>query len=325
MPPESWFNRAAKFSTTSPRQPAAVPDGIAVKCGGCGEIIFNKDLEKNLKVCPKCSFHHRMTAEERIAATVDEDTFDEFATNLVSRDFLNFPDYSSKLEKAWDKMGNGDSFRVGSAKIDTQPCVVGVSEFYFMGGSMGSVAGEKIARALEAGVEKRLPVVLFTTSGGARMQEGLMALMQMAKTSAAAARLSQARLPLIIVLTDPTTAGVMASYASLGDILIAEPGALIAFTGQRVAAQAAQGQKLPADYQSAEWRLARGHIDSIVARKELKSTIGRLLSLLRTADVPAPAKRASKTNGAGHKNGTKPAAERPDQPEDTDAKISHGS
>ena len=220
-------------------------------------------------------------------------------------------------------MGGGDSFRVGSAKIESQPCVVGVSEFYFMGGSMGSVAGEKIARALEAGIEKRLPVVLFTTSGGARMQEGLMALMQMGKTSAAAARLSQARLPLIIVLTDPTTAGVMASYASLGDVLIAEPGALIAFTGQRVAAQAAQGQKLPADYQSAEWRLARGHIDAIVARKELKSTIGRLLGLLHNTELMAPPKRVTKANGTGHRNGPKPVAEQPAKSEDTDAKISH--
>jgi len=321
MPPESWFNRAAKFSTTPSRESASVPDGIAVKCAGCSEIIFNKDLEKNLKVCPKCGHHHRMTSEERILATVDEGTFEELSTNLVSRDFLNFPDYADKLGKAWAKMGTGDSFRIGAARVEGQQCVLGVSEFYFMGGSMGSVAGEKIARALELGVARKLPVVLFTTSGGARMQEGLMALMQMGKTAAAAARLAQARLPLIIVLTDPTTAGVMASYASLGDVLVAEPGALIAFTGQRVAAQAAQGQKLPADYQSAEWRLAHGQIDAIVPRKEMKSTLGRLLGLLYCEDVHTKPRRSS-TNGSGYRNGSKTTAERKAQHEETDAKIS---
>lgn len=329
MPPESWFNRKAKFSSTPTSEETTVPDGIASKCAGCGEIIFNKDLERNLKVCPKCGHHHRMTADERIAAMIDEGTFDEFATEIVSRDFLAFPDYASKLDKAWSKVGPGDSFRVGAGKIESRECVVGVSEFFFMGGSMGSVAGEKIARAMELGIEKRLPVVLFTTSGGARMQEGLMALMQMAKTAAAAARLSQAGLPLLIVLTDPTTAGVMASYASLGDILIAEPGALIAFTGQRVAAQAAQGLKLPADYQSAEWRLARGHIDMIVGRKELKSTIGRLLGLLHSPSTArgvttGGAASAPARNGNG-RNGKTTAESRQAQSEPTDAKISHSA
>ncbi|MDR3710786.1 MAG: acetyl-CoA carboxylase carboxyltransferase subunit beta [Capsulimonadaceae bacterium] len=294
MPPENWFQKNTKFGSApiEDKDRAAVPDGLAVKCSGCGEILFNKDFEKNLKVCSKCGHHHRMSVDERIAALFDEGTFEEINVPIRSRDFLKFPDYQDKLDKGWAKSGNNDSFRIGIGKIQGQKCVAGLSEFSFMGGSMGSVAGEKITRAIETGVRLSLPVVLVATSGGARMQEGLMSLMQMAKTAAAAARLAKARLPLFIVLTDPTTAGVMASYASLGDVLISEPGALVAFTGQRVAAQAAQGQKLPANYQTAEWRLERGHIDLVLHRKELATTLGRLLGLLYN---PAVAVRPART------------------------------
>ncbi len=327
MHPENWFRRnsnrhADKFGAgsaapangagnVSPQLLAAdVPNGLAVKCDKCGDVMFSKDFEKNLQVCLKCGHHHRLSAENRLSYTVDEGSFEEFAQSarLKSRDFLPFPDYDDKLGKAWKKAGTQDSFVVGTATIETHPLVIGVSQFAFMGGSMGSVAGEKIALALEEAIERYLPVVLFTTSGGARMQEGLTSLMQMAKTSAACARLAQAGLPLIVVMTDPTTAGVMASYASLGDVLLAEPGALVAFTGQRVAAQAAQGQKLPPDYQLSEWRVEQGHIDAVVARRDLRAHLGKLLGLLSpnaTLAPPAIPVQISRngSDGSMHSNG----------------------
>ena len=309
MSAENWFRRNSSRSGDSAGQSkrsqaaAAVPDGLAVKCVKCAEILFSSDFEKNLKVCPKCGHHHRLSAEDRIAYTVDEGTFEEIAdtASFKSRDFLGFPDYQDKLNKAWKKMGTQDSFRVGIALIEGHPLVLGVSQFAFMGGSMGSVTGEKIAVGIEEAIRRRLPVVFFTTSGGARMQEGLMSLMQMAKTSAACARLAQAGLPLIIVHTDPTTAGVMASYASLGDVMLAEPDALVAFTGQRVAAQAAQGHKLPANYQSSEWRVEKGHIDMTVPRRDMKATLAKLLDLL--TPEPAAVKPRSRKNGSGNGNG----------------------
>jgi acetyl-CoA carboxylase carboxyl transferase subunit beta len=305
MATDNWFRRNTKFGTAPAKSTnETVPDGLAVKCSGCGEILFNKDFEKNLKVCPKCGHHHRMTVNDRIETIFDEGTFEEIDVPIRSRDFLGFPEYQDKLNKGWAKSGNSDSFRIGYGQIQATKCVAGLSEFAFMGGSMGSVAGEKIARALELGAEKQLPVVLFTTSGGARMQEGLVSLMQMAKTSAAVAKLAQARMPLIIVLTDPTTAGVMASYASLGDVLIAEPGALVAFTGQRVAAQAAQGQKLPPNYQTAEWRLEKGHVDAVVHRRDLPSTLGRLLSMLYNPAPEKPATRKSSPRPASRAKAT---------------------
>lgn len=305
MPAENWFRRSARFNDNSAKIPSdTMPDGLAVKCAKCGEIIFNKDFERNLKVCVKCGHHHRLSSDDRISYTVNEGSFKEFPSTvaLKSRDFLEFPDYQDKLEKAWAKIGAQDSFRAGTASIDNQPLVLGVSEFAFMGGSMGSVTGEKIAIAMEEAIKRQLPVVLFTTSGGARMQEGLMSLMQMAKTSAACARLAQAGLPLIIVLTDPTTAGVMASYASLGDVLLSEPGALVAFTGQRVAAQAAQGHKLPHNYQLSEWRTEMGHIDAVVPRREMRSTLGKLIGLL-TPEPITKSKPRNSTSSNGSKNG----------------------
>lgn len=295
--PDNWFRRNNNRTAghANPPSPAAqtapatdVPAGLAVKCDKCGEIIFNKEFEKNLKVCLKCGHHHRLSAEDRIEYTVDEGTFDEFeqTKHLRSKDFLDFPDYKDKLEKGWKKYANQDSIVVGTAKIDGNPTVLGVSQFGFMGGSMGSVVGEKITVAIEEAIKRRLPVILFTTSGGARMQEGLMSLMQMAKTSAACSQLAQAGLPLIIILTDATTGGVMASFASLGDVLIGEPNALVAFAGSRVAAQAAQGQKLPANYQTSEWRVEIGQFDAVVHRRDMKLTLGKLLSLLAPERAP---------------------------------------
>lgn len=288
MTPEGWFRKTSKFSDGMAKQVAdAVPEGLAVKCARCSEILFRREFERNLKVCSRCGHHHRLGSNERIAQIADEGSFDEFATGLISEDALHFPGYQEKLEAGWQKVGAGDAFRVGAARIDNEPCILGVSEFAFRGGSMGSVMGEKITRALELGREQDLPVVLFTSSGGARMEEGLISLMQMAKTSAAVARFHQSGLPLIVVLTDPTIGGVPASFASLGDILLAEPGALIALSGERVAAQA-QTQKVPADYQTAEWRLAHGQLDAIVPRRELRTTIARLLGLLHHSGRSVP-------------------------------------
>ena len=284
MPPEGWtdrFRRKSKFQTApAAPTPALVPDGVATKCAKCSEILFTKDFEKNLKVCPVCGFHHKLTADERVAFTADEGAWTELFTEIRSVNPLPFPEYEAKLLKAVGATGSNDSFRVWLASILGTPVVLGIADFHFMAGSMGSVHGEKVARAMEEGVKRRLPVVIFTaTGGGARMQEGLLSLMQMAKTAAAAARLAEAKVPYLVVMTDSTMAGVLASYASLGDIHLAEPGALIGFAGARVVAQATV-QKPPEDYQTAEWQMAHGHIDSVVPRRDLPQTISTLLSLL---------------------------------------------
>lgn len=291
MAVDGWFGNKSKFQGNSAAQSAAaVPDGVAVKCLKCSEILFAREFEKNLKVCSKCGHHHRISAQERIDYTVDAGSFDEFSTEIYSDDPLNFPQYQDKLEQAWRKIGRGDAFRVGRARIGGHACVLGVSEFAFRGGSMGSVTGEKITRALEVGIEEGLPVVFVTSSGGARMEEGLISLMQMAKTSATVAHLGIAGLPLIVVMCDPTIGGVPASYASLGDVILAEPGAIIGLAGQRVAAQAQTG-KLPQNYQTSEWRQEHGQVDAVVARKDLPDALSRLISLLNPSSVaftPAP-------------------------------------
>ncbi len=280
MPPDGWFRRKSKFSSAPPPETAAqVPEGVAVKCVKCGEILFTKDFEKNLKVCPHCGFHHKLSAVDRIAYTVDEDSWTELHQNLRSLDPLHFPDYQAKLDKLTKATGMNDGVHIGLAAIGGNPLVLGVTDFSFIGGSMGSVAGEKIVRAIEEGIARRLPVVLFTASGGARMHEGLLSLMQMAKTSAAVARLSEAKLPLVIVMTDATMAGVLASYASLGDVHLAEPGALIGFAGARVVAQA-MVQKPPENYQTAEWQLEHGQIDAVVARRDMPQALATLLGLM---------------------------------------------
>ena len=302
MPPDGWFRRKSKFPPAPAAEAAAqVPEGVATKCVRCGEILFTKDFEKNLKVCPVCGFHHKLTALERIAYTVDGGSWHELFADLRSTNPLPFADYEAKLLKAVGATGGNDSFRVGLARIADNPVVLGVADFHFMAGSMGSVHGEKVARAMEEGVARRLPVVLFTaTGGGARMQEGLLSLMQMAKTAAAATRLAEAKLPYLVVLTDSTMAGVLASYASLGDVHLAEPGATIGFAGARVVAQATV-QKPPEDYQTAEWQLAHGHIDAVIARRDLPQTLASLLTMLagRPAAVPvyAPTPDRNGANG----------------------------
>jgi acetyl-CoA carboxylase carboxyl transferase subunit beta len=321
MSPEGWFRKASKFSEGTARQSLdAVPEGLVEKCPRCGEILFRREYERNLKVCGKCGHHRRLTAFERIVFTSDEDSFEEFATDLLSEDPLEFPGYREKLEAGWKKIGHSDAFRVGKARIGGVPCILGVSEFGFRGGSMGSVMGEKITRALEMGCKEKLPVVLFTSSGGARMEEGLISLMQMAKTSAAVARYRRTGLPLIVVLADPTIGGVPASFASLGDILLSEPGALIALSGERVAAQA-QTQKVPDDYQTAEWRLEHGQLDAVVPRREMRGTISRLLGLLHTPAPRTEAKPVAHRNGKANGSGPRRKAEIEAQTQESDAKA----
>lgn len=302
MPPEGWFRRKSKVTqTTAAANAAAVPEGVATKCAKCGQILFTREFEKNLKVCPHCDHHHRLTAEERIAYTLDEGSFAPLHDHLTSTDPLEFPEYRQKLDKLSASTGLNDGIVIGTARIQDIPVVAGVSDFRFIMASMGSVAGEKIVRAIEEAIARRLPVVLFTVSGGARMHEGLLSLMQMAKTSAAVARLAAAGLPYIVVMSDPTLAGVLASYASLGDILIAEPGAMIGLAGARVTANASV-QKPPADYQTAEWQLKHGHIDQVVARRDLPETLGALLRLLG-----CPRKSAGSARNGQHANGAIPA------------------
>lgn len=304
MATDGWFRKSAKFPDASPQQSQpTVPEGIAVKCVKCGDILLIKDFERNLKVCSRCGFHHTLSTAERLQITVDEGSFVEFDSPLKPCDPLGFPEYAQKIAQSKMDFGSECSFKAGLGTIEGHACVVGISEYGFRGGSMGSVEGELITRALEEGAKLRLPVVFFVASGGARMEEGLLSLMQMAKTSAAVARLSDAGAPLITVLLNPTTGGVLASFASLGDVILAEPGAYIAFAGSRVAAQA-ETQKPPQNYQTAEWRLEHGQVDMVVPRRELRATLGRLLELLHHARQDPPIGRNPQTNHNGYKADT---------------------
>jgi len=254
-----------------------VPDTLWLKCPRCAEIIYTRELERNLKVCRKCSYHFRLTASERIAVTLDDGTFAEYDRDLSPTNPLQFPDYEQKIQAAQKETGLDEAVLVGEGTIAGQPVVIGVLDSRFIMGSMGSVVGEKVSRAFEQARDRNFPVIMFSASGGARMQEGLLSLMQMAKTSAAVNRFSQAGLLFVSVLTDPTTGGVLASYASLGDIIIAEPGALIGFTGPRVIEQTIR-QKLPPDFQRAEMHLKHGFVDLVLERSQIKPTLGRILA-----------------------------------------------
>ncbi len=255
----------------------AIPEGAFTKCTKCGTLLYTKDFERDFKVCAKCGYHHRLTAAERINYTVDEGTFSEFDADLTPVDPLNFPDYKAKITKSEQTSGRNDALVIGTAKINGKECVLAVADFAFMGGSMGSVFGEKFVRAADKAQEEQKPFVVFCASGGARMQEGLFGLMQMAKTSMAVAQLAEEKVPYLVVLTDPTTGGAFASFASLGDVIYAEPGAYVAFAGTRVAQQA-QTQKPPANYQTAEFQEEHGMLDRIVPRKEMANTLYRTLA-----------------------------------------------
>ncbi len=253
-------------------------ENIWVKCKSCGEILLRKDIEDNKNVCPKCDTHFRKSGRDRLNITLDSGTFVEYDADLISENPLNFPDYELKLKKASENSGEKDAVITGEGKINGNSCVICVMDSNFMMGSMGSVVGEKIARAIEKAIEKRLPVIIFCASGGARMQEGILSLMQMAKTSAALGRLSDAGLLYVSVLTDPTTGGVTASFAMLGDIILAEPHAQIGFAGRRVIEQTIK-QTLPDEFQTAEFLQEKGFIDKIVNRKDLKDVLGKILNI----------------------------------------------
>lgn len=253
--------------------------GAFLQCAGCKKILFAAEFEQNLRVCHHCGHHHRLSARERIEMVFDADSFVETDAELRSGNPLQFPEYQEKREGAEKKTGAYDSIVSGYAALSTLPVVTAVSDFAFMGGSMGSVAGEKITRALERGAEEKLPVIIFTTSGGARMQEGMLSLMQMAKTTAAAQRCSERGVPYICVFTDPTMAGVLASYASIADVILAEPKALIGLAGARVSKQAGVS-KIPDDFQTTEFVFECGMLDRIVHRRELKQTLTNLVRML---------------------------------------------
>ncbi|MFL0555870.1 acetyl-CoA carboxylase, carboxyltransferase subunit beta [Paenibacillus barengoltzii] len=255
-----------------------IPEGLMNKCGRCGAIQYSKELEKNLMVCPSCGHHMRLNALDRIRYTFDEGSFTEYDADLISVDPLKFPGYASKLEQQALKSGLREAVVTGEGTIHGYPAVAAVMSFDFFTGSMGSVVGEKITRAIEKAIEKRLPMIIFSTSGGARMQESILSLMQMAKTSAALARLSEHGGLYISVITDPTTGGVSASFAMLGDIIVAEPGAVFGFAGRIVIEQTIR-QKLPDDFQTAEFNLQHGQVDLVVHRKDMKSTLAKLLEL----------------------------------------------
>lgn len=250
-----------------------------LQCQNCKKIIFSVDFEQSFRVCPYCSFHHRLSARQRIGWTFDADSFGELDTDLKSINTLEFPEYDQKLEVALSKSDAHDSVISGTAKLEGLPVNVAIADFAFMGGSMGSVAGEKIARTLRRAAETGAPAVIFCTSGGARMQEGILSLMQMAKTTAAAQLCSKAGIPFIAVFTDPTMAGVLASYASIADVILAEPKALIGFAGARVSKQAGVS-KVPDDFQTAEFVWNHGMIDRIVARKDMPGTLATLVKIL---------------------------------------------
>ncbi|WP_298269813.1 acetyl-CoA carboxylase, carboxyltransferase subunit beta [Geobacter sp.] len=276
----AWFKRE-KAPGAADRK-VKVHEGLWTKCVSCKENLITKDLEKNLNVCPRCGHHYRISARQRIDLLLDPGSFTEFDAGMTSVDVLDFKDsksYQERIAAAVAKGGSRDAVICGEGKMDGLPLQLAVFDFSFMGGSMGSVVGEKITRAIERGVEKRTPVIVISASGGARMQESILSLMQMAKTSAALAKLKKEGLPFISILTDPTTGGVTASFAMLGDVNMAEPKALIGFAGPRVIEQTIR-QKLPEGFQRAEYLLDHGMVDIIVERKDMRLRLSRILSML---------------------------------------------
>ncbi|MTI81313.1 MAG: acetyl-CoA carboxylase carboxyltransferase subunit beta [Firmicutes bacterium] len=273
------FFRKQKYVTVkADKERRDIPEGLWVKCSRCSEIIYTKELDKNYKICQKCNFHFRLGARERIEMLADAGSFVEYDSKLKSGNPLEFNGYDEKLAKAQEITGMNEAVLTGEALINGRHVVLAAMDSRFIMASMGSVVGEKITRAIENAVEKQYPIIIFATSGGARMQEGILSLMQMAKTSSALAKLDQAGLLFISVLTDPTTGGVTASFASLGDIVIAEPSALIGFTGPRVIEQTIK-QKLPEGFQRAEFMRQHGFVDMIVTRDKMKQTLANILSL----------------------------------------------
>lgn len=276
-----WFKR--KKEVLKPAERKEIPDGLWIKCEECGEIIYKKELEKKLYVCPKCDFHFRIGSYDYIDILLDENSFEEFNQHISSTDPLKFRDnkkYSEKYQAAVKKTGLKEAVVTGRGNMDGQDVVLALMDFAFLGGSMGSVVGEKISRAIGVAIEEKKPMIIISSSGGARMHEGVLSLMQMAKTSAKLALLAEQRMPYISILTNPTTGGTTASYAMLGDVQIAEPGALIGFAGPRVIKQTI-GQDLPPGFQRSEFLMEHGFIDVIVHRNELKNHISGILKFFK--------------------------------------------
>ena len=271
----AWF-RKEKKARLPRREKHEIPPDAWEKCDSCGHTDLREKFVRNLNVCPNCGFHRRIRATEYAAILLDEGTAEETEIEIHSIDPLNFPDYEARLKKATANAGEGDAILTFTGKLGGMPVCLAVMDFAFMGGSMGSVVGEKIARLGQRSLEKKYPFIIISASGGARMQEGVLSLMQMAKAAAILSQLSERRIPYVSILTNPTTGGVSASYAMLGDAILAEPGAMIGFAGPRVIKQAI-GQDLPEGFQTAEFLLEHGIVDSVVPRSELKRTVGQLL------------------------------------------------
>ncbi|HUO57878.1 MAG TPA: acetyl-CoA carboxylase, carboxyltransferase subunit beta [bacterium] len=279
-----WYKKEKKgiAAKVQGKKQVHVPQGLYAKCKGCSAILYNKELDKNFKVCPKCGYHYQLSSLERLYLTVDSGTFQEFDEQLVPQNPLGFPEYEEKVKKGQEKTKMPEAVVTGLGQINGQPASIAITDFQFMGGSMGSVVGEKITRAIERAIEKKIGMVIVSASGGgARMQEGIFSLMQMAKISAALARLGEAGLPYISVLTDPTAGGVAASFGMLGDVNLAEPGAMIGFAGPRVIEQTIR-QKLPKGFQRSEFLVEHGFVDAIVHRSTMKETLGKYLKFFHS-------------------------------------------
>ena len=286
----SWFRKlvAPKIKREPTQQKKAVPEGLWSKCPSCEAVLYFTDLENNLHVCPKCNFHNRLTARQRLDLFLDPEGRAEFASEVVPVDPLKFKDtrkYTERVEEAIKNTGETDALVVMEGSVKNVPLVAAAFEFGFLAGSMGSVVGERFVRAVQMCCDEGLPFVCFTATGGARMQEGVLSLMQMGKTTAALHQLSACRQPFISVLTDPTTGGVSASFAFIGDVVIAEPGALIGFAGQRVIEQTVR-ETLPEGFQRSEFLLEKGAIDMIVDRRQLRDKVARLVTLLKREPAP---------------------------------------
>jgi acetyl-CoA carboxylase carboxyl transferase subunit beta len=278
----AWFKKTRKPIEPSPDKVSRVPEGLWVKCPSCGQVIYSKEFQAGLQVCPKCAHHFRLSASDRLKMLFDGETWTEIDAGLRSTDPLEFTGtkkYKTQLANAIASTGLNDAIIVGTGTMEGLPVVIAAMEYNFIGGSMGVVVGERITRAIEHGLKEKCPVIVVSCSGGARMMEGALSLMQMAKISAALARLDRAGIPYISVLTDPTTGGVTASYAMLGDLNIAEPKALIGFAGPRVIEQAIR-QKLPEGFQRSEFLLEKGFIDAVVDRRAMKPMLAQTLRLM---------------------------------------------
>ena len=287
----SWLEKLLppKIQQTDPSERRTIPEGLWIKCPACETVLYKTDLEQNLNVCPKCGHHHRIGARERLDAFLDAEGRWEIGQEVLPVDPLKFRDskkYPERLKDALEATGETDALVVMGGALHTVPVVVACFEFDFMGGSMGSVVGERFVRGVHAAIEQKTPFVSFAATGGARMQEGLLSLMQMAKTNAALTRLAKARLPYVSVLTDPTMGGVSASFAFLGDVVIAEPKALIGFAGPRVIENTVR-EKLPEGFQRAEFLLGKGALDMIVDRRELRMTVARLVTMMQRQSADA--------------------------------------